>query len=83
MSERSIGELGKTIAHLTEVIESGISEHGLTSPTINDEVMNHLPSVCSEAAQQLAEATRELEVLVQGPRPVLGMLGLAVRSNFG
>ncbi|KAH8891978.1 S-adenosyl-L-methionine-dependent methyltransferase [Thozetella sp. PMI_491] len=75
MSGRSIGELGETVSRLTRSIEEASRAKGVKGPTINDEVASDL-EIDPQVAQELTEATRELEVLVQGPRPSLGLMGL-------
>ena len=76
MSARKIADLGQEISRLTRSIEQGLAQQSLESPTIHDAKPGDLTQVNPQAAFQLVEACRELQVLAQGPRQTLGFMGL-------
>ena len=78
MSGQTLAELSATISRLTKTVEAQLKERNLASPTVNDEKSCSLAEVDAQAAEQLAEAARELETLVQAPRQTLGFMGLQV-----
>ncbi|KAK6860651.1 hypothetical protein PG995_004287 [Apiospora arundinis] len=63
----TIAELGKHIATLAKKIEE-------------DQKQNDVSLVDPNTAIELAEASRELEQLVLGPRQTLGMMGLSIHD---
>ncbi|KAK7999440.1 hypothetical protein PG990_012040 [Apiospora arundinis] len=63
----TVAELGERIATLAKKIEEGQKQ-------------NDLSSVDPNTAIELAEASKELEQLVLGPRQTLGMMGLSIHD---
>jgi len=78
MPRRSIGELGEIIFRLTRSIEEASSVKGVKGPTLNDEISHNFAEIKPQEIAELIEAARELEVLAQGPRQTLGLMGLSV-----
>lgn len=64
----TIGQLGERIASLAKKVEE-------------DQLRNDATPAAQQIAMELAEASRELEQLVLGPRQALGMMGLAVGKS--
>ncbi|KAI0402485.1 S-adenosyl-L-methionine-dependent methyltransferase [Xylaria palmicola] len=74
MVARSLEQLSGIIAQNTTALSRKLADLKLSSPTVQDIYALNLSEVDKEAANELANAARELEALVQSPSQQLNLL---------